>query len=146
MLAKNKRAADASLPLENRSLAGYNTDTEIDTILGETLGRKEVAGTAKSTAVVDMCLSWGSGSMVLKKTSGETSKKKSKIEVQKTMDAYTSRMEELKMELEDCMVGIVSLNTFFSEGQRNLLKIKKLVTKAMGRVVGSGELANQIIA
>ncbi|KAF6140712.1 hypothetical protein GIB67_035139 [Kingdonia uniflora] len=35
MLAKNKRAANASLPPNNPSLTGYNTNTEIDAVLGE---------------------------------------------------------------------------------------------------------------
>ncbi|KAF6163548.1 hypothetical protein GIB67_002553 [Kingdonia uniflora] len=102
MLANNKRATDTSLPLENCSLAGYNTDTEINAMLGESLGRnkkkraassdvppllphkrltrqsttEEVIGTAKLAVVVDGRPPWGSGSVDLKKTSGETSKKK----------------------------------------------------------------------
>ncbi|KAF6135716.1 hypothetical protein GIB67_021332 [Kingdonia uniflora] len=97
---KNKRAADASLPLENCSLAGYNTNTKINAMLAETLGKnkrkraassdvppllhhkrltrqsstKEVAGTAKPIAAVDMHPPWGSGSVVPKRTSGESSK------------------------------------------------------------------------
>ncbi|KAF6159220.1 hypothetical protein GIB67_031991 [Kingdonia uniflora] len=33
-----------------------------------------------------------------------------------------SGTDVLKLELEDCLVGIESLNTFFSEGQRNISK------------------------
>ncbi|KAF6162853.1 hypothetical protein GIB67_029122, partial [Kingdonia uniflora] len=85
---------------------------------------EEVVGTVKSAVVVDMRPPWGSWSVVPKKTSSETSKKKyvdeSETEVQKTMDAYTSGMEKL----ENWLVGIESLNTFFSDGQRNLTKVK----------------------
>ncbi|KAF6144109.1 hypothetical protein GIB67_004782 [Kingdonia uniflora] len=70
----------------------------------------------------------------------------SDAEVQKTMDSYTSGMDKLKKELEDCLVGIESLNTFLSEGQRNMSKIKKLVTVTIDCIPGSGDLANQLVA
>ncbi|KAF6171096.1 hypothetical protein GIB67_020575 [Kingdonia uniflora] len=164
MSAKNKRATDGSLPLENPSLVGYNMDTEIDAILGEsfvktknkrkvnpevlpllnpkrTTRQSSIEGvevTAKPAVVVSGLPLGGSSSVLPKKTTGGTSKKKfveeSEMEVQKTMESNTSGTNELKKEMEDCMVGIDSLNTLRSWGE------------AMGRVVGSGKLANQVVA
>ncbi|KAF6136938.1 hypothetical protein GIB67_025772 [Kingdonia uniflora] len=99
MPTKNKWATEASLPLENPSLAGYNTDTEIDTMLGENLGKNR--------------------------------KKRVAIKVE---------------EVDDCLIGAESLMTFLNEGHRNMVKIKKLLTEAKDRIVGSSDLANQVLA
>ncbi|KAF6144612.1 hypothetical protein GIB67_006104, partial [Kingdonia uniflora] len=136
---KNKRAADGSLPLENPSLAGYNTDTEIDAILGVSLA-----------VMVDGHPLRGLGSMApKKKVGGEASKNKfvveNEVEVQQSMDVFMLGTYILEAEVDDCLVGAKILASFLNEGNRNMSKITKLLTEAKGRIVGSSDLANQLL-
>ncbi|KAF6134914.1 hypothetical protein GIB67_002315 [Kingdonia uniflora] len=116
--SKNKRAANGSLPLNNPSLKGYNTSTEIDVMVGQSFVKQEkMEGKRGSTSVAE-----SEKNVLTKMTTGGSSKKKFveefDAELQKTMESYSIEADVLK----------------------------KAMGEEMGRVEGSGELANRLAA
>ncbi|KAF6167201.1 hypothetical protein GIB67_029839 [Kingdonia uniflora] len=130
MSTKNKRAVDASLPMNNPSLTGYNTDTEIDAMFGEFLGKNKRK--RKVNVEIPPLLN---PKRTTRQSSSEGVEGTDKLVV---MVSGLPPRDVLKKDMAECMVRIDSLDTFLGEAQSNLSNIKTVIGEAMGRVEGSG--------